>query len=223
MFKRCATCNKLMIINHNKYSDNYYCGLCLEKKKAEDEEERKRKQAEDLRRKQERARIKDEIANRKLKEELEREEKERQAKKSKKKESKKPKETEPNQTDKKSAPKPYRPRSFDQQTIDSYSRLLYIEADVKHIKVIDWRDGKKKLMLNKNREIRRTHAGGFSAEKFQRFVDAKKQKTFEWIVEELEKPGILRPPYDKIKVESRDEDLKKEIQDHVGRYLQDDQ
>lgn len=214
MFRRCNRCNKLLFQKH-EYSDRFYCFDCLQIQKVEDAEERKSKEAEELKRKQERTRRKNEMADQKLKEELKREAQTKQKKEAKHETVRKPDQKADEVETRKTKPRPYRPKLFDQDTIDSFSRLLYIEADVKHIKVIDWLDGKKQTKLNKEREIRRTHAGGFSAEKFQRFIDAKKKNTFDWIVEELEKPGILRPPYDKIKVESRDEGLRKAISEYL--------
>lgn len=85
---------------------------------------------------------------------------------------------------------------------DSYDTLLYVYADVKRIKAIEWRRGKKKVLLNKEREIRRTHKGGWSQEKFQRFVDFQKKQAPNWIEENLLKKGVLRPPYEKIVIDS---------------------
>ena len=95
-----------------------------------------------------------------------------------------------------------------EQMIDFYDPLLYIRVTVKRIKAIEWRSKKKKILLNKEREIRHTHKGGWSQEKFQRFVDSQKKKAPEWIEQNLTKEGVLRPHYEKIIIESDDEELK---------------
>ena len=73
-------------------------------------------------------------------------------------------------------PKQKKPRGLNsekqiKQMSNEYDTLLYIHVTVKRIKAIEWRYGKKKILLNKEREIRHTHKGGFSQEKFQKFVD----------------------------------------------------
>ena len=94
--------------------------------------------------------------------------------------------------------------------------ILYIKATVKQIKLIEWRQGKKKILLNKEREIRHTHKGGWSQEKFQRFVESQKSKATSWFSENLQKKGVLRPPYDKIIIDSKKytEELKKITKDY---------
>jgi len=87
---------------------------------------------------------------------------------------------------------------------------------VKRVYVLEWLRGKKRVVLNEEREIRRTHAGGFSAEKFQKFVDAKKKKTFEWASDLLERPGVLREKYDKVMVVSNDEELKDAVEEFLS-------
>jgi hypothetical protein len=88
-----------------------------------------------------------------------------------------------------------------QQMSYIYDPLLYVHVTVKRIKVIEWRKTKKKILLNKEREIRHTHKGGFSQEKFQSFVDSQKKKAPEWIEQNLVKKGVLRFPYAKIVIE----------------------
>jgi len=88
---------------------------------------------------------------------------------------------------------------------------LVIKAGVKNLLVEDYVNGKKRIALNKEREIRRTKAGGFAQSKYQKHVDVMKDKTLEWIQNNLLKPGVLRPPYDEIEVICEDEALKKGI------------
>ena len=108
---------------------------------------------------------------------------------------------------------------FDKDTIQKYENLLYIEADIKRILAIEWVNGKKRIVLNSEREIRRTKAGGFSAEKFQKYVDSKKKNTIEWFTELLNKEGVLKPKYDKIKIISKKDELKKELEIYLDKYL----
>lgn len=94
-----------------------------------------------------------------------------------------------------------------QQMSQLYDPLLYVNVTVKRIKAIEWRNTKKKVLLNKEREIRHTHKGGWSQEKFQRFVDAQKKKAPYWIEDVLSRKGVLRPPYQKIIIEGNDQNL----------------
>ncbi|MCK4492187.1 MAG: hypothetical protein KAU03_06160 [Candidatus Altiarchaeales archaeon] len=88
---------------------------------------------------------------------------------------------------------------------------LVIKVDVKRLRVEDYVNGKKRVCLNKEREIRRTKAGGFAQNKYQRHVDMMKSKTLDWVQSNLLKPGVLRPPYDEIDIVCKDETLKKGI------------
>lgn len=90
-------------------------------------------------------------------------------------------------------------------------KVLYVFADVKHVRAIEWLHGKKRVLLNREREIRRTHKGGYSQEKFQKFVDMKKRKTAQWVEEHLLQPGVLRKPYDKIFIDTSNEDIEEAI------------
>jgi len=100
-----------------------------------------------------------------------------------------------------------------QKLADSYDVLLYVHLTVKRLKAIEWRKGKKKVILNKEREIRRTHKGGWSQEKFQKFVDFQKKHALDWINGILVREGVLRPPYDEIFIESDDDNLKKGVEE----------
>lgn len=80
---------------------------------------------------------------------------------------------------------------------------LVIKADVKNLLVEDYVNGKKRVALNKEREIRRTRAGGFAQSKYQKHVNVMKDKTLEWIQNNLSKPRVLRPPYDEIESSAR--------------------
>ncbi len=181
-----------------------YCEDC---KQVIAEEERQRKIAK-KRRDQEKARIRNRIADEKLREELKKPKKSKPKRTEKTEKTEKKTEKTEKKTEKKISKKSKGPTNED---IAMYPRLLYLEVSVNRIKAIEWIDGKKRQAVNKKREVRRTHAGGFSAEKFQRFVDQKKKKTFEWIADVLTRPGVLKPYYDKIIIESQDEDLKSAV------------
>ena len=209
MIKKCHTCNKILFLKYVKYNDNFYCNLCLNLRKEYDLKQQKINELKILKEKQEKAKLKNKIADQKLKEKLEKEKlnpiKKKRYKKIEKKEFEKI-----NKSNKK-----IREEIFDKNTINKYSRLLYIKFDLKQILIIDFFEGKKKIMLNKKREVRKTHAGGFSAEKFQKFVDAKKNTTFDWIIEQISKPGIIRKPYDIIKIESKYDDIKNSLEKYI--------
>lgn len=89
--------------------------------------------------------------------------------------------------------------------------VLFIQATTKRLRAIEWRNSKKRIILSKEREIRRTHKGGFSQEKFQAFVDSQIAKTPDWVESNLKKPGVLRGPYDEVIIEA-DEKVREVIE-----------
>ena len=108
---------------------------------------------------------------------------------------------------------------FDKDTIHKHDTLLYIEAEVNRLIAVEWLQGKKRVVLNHKRELRRTRAGGFSAEKFQKFIDTKKKETVDWAIDLLNRPGVLRDKYDLIKVVSTKDNLKEELESYLEKYL----
>ncbi len=94
----------------------------------------------------------------------------------------------------------------------SNNTILFIGATTKRLRVIEWRKTKKRVILNKEREVRRTHKGGWSQEKFQHFVDSQKAKTADWIESNLTKSGVLRGPYDRVLIEVSEEKVRKRIE-----------
>jgi len=216
-----------MLFRFKLYNQDYYCHKCLEIVKRKDiEEEKKRKLEEEKKKEKEKKKqienaiIKNKIADKKLREDLrnqklkEEEKRKMEEEKLRLKLIKREKKEETVEKVKKYSPK----FIFDGIEIAQNENLLYIKANVKKLLVLEWVKGKKRIVINKEREIRRTHAGGFSAEKFQKFVDFKKKKTFEWIDGNLEKPGILRTNYDMIKIEAKPEELKKELEKYLKKY-----
>lgn len=224
LIKKCALCSKWLLFNSIEYNALFYCKDCIMIQK-QNESEKKIRQEEQrkisMQKKQEKKKLNEMRADECLKQELALEKKTENEKLKKKKQkelleqtkltSKNADECKPQEKRFHSEKKIY----FSKEEIANNDRLLYICADIKRVLVIDWLKGKKKIMLNKNREIRRTHAGGFSAEKFQKFVDFKKKTAFDWIVSLLSKSGIIRKPYDLIRVESANQTLKKNIENFI--------
>jgi len=210
MFKSCYSCKKILLFKKKKFEDKFYCEKCLvlaiQQKQAEEDRLKLEKEKKTIER--------NKLADKNLKEEL-RIEAEKQ-KKTKKKKLKKPDKPIIVRPKVKPLPKIY----FTENEINENELLLYVEIDVKRVYVLEWLNSKKRVVLNKKREIRRTHAGGFSAEKFQKFVDAKKKKTFEWVLDLLERPGVLRERYDKTKVVSNDEELRSGVEGFLSRRCQ---
>jgi len=100
-----------------------------------------------------------------------------------------------------------------------FDKVLYVYADVKNLKVVEFINGRERIALNKEREIRRTHKGGFSQEKFQKFVDFKKKHTIDWVEDLLSRKGVLKLPYDKIVVDSHNLELMTNIQRFLDKGL----
>ncbi|MEA3515119.1 MAG: hypothetical protein U9R34_06575 [Nanoarchaeota archaeon] len=226
---KCLKCNKMLFFWQKHYFNNeVYCKSCrsliLNKEKREKEELKKKE--DEIYKNQEnarRAKLKNKLANEKLKIELQKErekkEKEKQLEKDEKKEHRpvtEIKKDESQQHNKKQSRLIY----FTKKEIEENDTLLFIYVNVKQIHAVEWLKGKKRVILNKKREVRRTHAGGFSAEKFQKFIDAKKQKTFEWVTDVLERQGVLKSSYDKIKISSQDDNLKRQLEEFLQKYLE---
>jgi hypothetical protein len=205
IFKKCIQCNKNLLFSKKKYLfEQIYCEKCYYNK-LETEERKKERKKEIILKKIEEKKNKNLLADLKLKEELKKEElkKYNQIKKLQ------PKKIQilTKKQDKKIDNYPKRKKQkkkdeIDLELIKKYNKLLYIKANIKNIKVIEYINGKRRISLNKIREIRRTHAGGFSQEKFQKFVEAKKNKTNEWIIELLLRPGVLKMPYELIIIDA---------------------
>ena len=224
---KCIKCNKMLFFWQKHYfKNNVYCKSCKDLNLIEEEREKEelRKKEDEIYKNQEkaeRARLKNKLANEKLKIELQKEkgekEKEKQLGKS---ETKKTIATVEKDGSQHQHKKQNKLIYFTKEEIEENDTLLFIFVTVKQIHAVEWFKGKKRVILNKKREVRRTHAGGFSAEKFQKFIDAKKQKTFEWVTDVLERQGVLRSSYDKIKISSQDDNLKKQLEEYLEKYLE---
>jgi len=215
-----------MFFKFKLYMDNYYCVKCVAIVQAEENKklEHEKQIAEKGKKLQlEKARIRNKIADKKLLEELESEKRKQQKKIQKKAEKlrlkQRKKAEEIDTTEEYPAKRPTHKIYFDKDTIHQHDTLLYVEAEVNRLIAVEWLHGKKRIVLNNKREVRRTRAGGFSAEKFQKFIDAKKKKTADWAIELLNRPGVLRDKYDLIKVVSTKDNLKEELESYLEKYL----
>ena len=88
-------------------------------------------------------------------------------------------------------------------------RLLYIFADAKRLRVIEFLDGKKKVLLNKEREVKKVKAGGMSKKRYRRKYGEVKKRTSEWHERQLRK--LEKRSYDKVKLICRNKEWKENI------------
>ena len=98
-----------------------------------------------------------------------------------------------------------------------YDSILFIKADTKRLKAIEYIDKKKKVILNKEREVRKVNAGGMAKKKYRRFYEQKIKKTGSWHLEQLEK--IQRERYDFLKLEVNDEKQKITIENFIKKKI----
>jgi len=226
IIKKCKRCNKLVFFRFKLYMDNYYCAKCVAIVQARDIEEENKKLeqiAEEEKKLQlEKARIRNKIADKKLLEELEIEKRKQQQKIQKKAEKlrlkQQKKSREVSTTEVYKAKRQTHQLYFDKDAIQQHDTLLYIEVEVNRLMAVEWLHGKKRVVLNNKRELRRTRAGGFSAEKFQKFIDTKKKETADWAIELLNRPGVLKNKYDLIKVVSTKDKIKEELESYLEKY-----
>jgi len=93
---------------------------------------------------------------------------------------------------------------FTKEELNQHKKLLYVYLDTKRVKAVEIINGKVRIILNKEREVRLTKAGGYSQSKFRRHVKWMKSVTLEWQTEQFGKDGLFHPPYDLIKLECQD-------------------
>ena len=218
---RCAS--RKYFSNYTLVDDKKMCDSCSSEYQNEQAQKKQTIEQTQKEKKQQRRKENEERANQSLKEQLENEKKLKEHKQKKATEIKQKKDH--NEDDDDPLPddfdsKPIR-ISLEDEAISlskKYHKVLYVFVDMKHIKVHEWIDGKKRVILNKIRELRRTHKGGYSQEKFQRFIDMKKKKTPEWIEEHLIERGVLRGPYDQVIVEASDARLENAVNDVLKKY-----
>jgi DNA-directed RNA polymerase subunit RPC12/RpoP len=219
LITKCFRCSKkLFFFSKKKKEDsNTFCPTCHKQILEEKEKQRQKRIQKSKEKKKIQKIINSQKADQKLREELEN--------LNNKPENKTQPQTKEKLKPKKKA-KPITSQKLKKKTelvtksdIENNVNLLFIKADVKQLQVIEWINQKKRIAVNKSREVRRTHAGGFSAEKFQKFVDFKKNTTSDWITNILQRPGILKENYDKIIYDIEDENLKKEIKTFLENYF----
>lgn len=208
MIKRCSGCSKILLFQKKYYvEDKTLCDNCyVAYEKSEAEAKEKRVEAGKQRR-AERKKARRAEAEKRIAAELKELDSERKKSGVHEAEERAEAKVEVEPVKKRPVSKKIEPLvSFDE--IKTNESVLLVECDVKRVRATEWIKGKKRIALNKEREIRHTHKGGWSQEKFQRFVDAKKRKTFEWIVDVLERPGVLKPEYELVRVVCKDGELK---------------
>ena len=93
---------------------------------------------------------------------------------------------------------------FSKKEIKLQDSLLYVKVDTKRLNVIEYDKGKKKVLLNKEREVRKTNAGGMAKKKYRRHYGALIKATRKWHQENFNKIN-LKNSYDKIKIDGRDD------------------
>jgi len=226
IIKKCKRCSKLLFFKSKLHMDNYYCLKCFPIAQSIEEENKKLEHEKLMAEKKlqiKKARIRNKIADKKLLEELEREKIKQQQKIQKKAEKlrlkQQNKSREKDTTEEYQMKRPIHKLYYDKNTIHQHDVLLYVEADVNKLIVVEWLHGKRRVVLNNKREVRRTRAGGFSAEKFQKFIDKKKKETIDWAIDLLNRPGVLKNNYDIIKVVSTKDNLKEKLESYLEQYL----
>jgi len=90
-----------------------------------------------------------------------------------------------------------------------YSSILFVKADTKRLKAIEYVNGKKKILLKKEREVRKANAGGMAKKKYRRHYEAVVKRTGAWHLEQLEK--IQKEKYDYLKLEVDNEKQRETI------------
>src|SRR3989344_3491847 len=78
-------------------------------------------------------------------------------------------------------------KEFSKEEIEDYDSLLYIKADTRRLKAVEVIKGKRKLILNKERVVKKTNAGGMAKKKFRRHYEHVIKYTGSWHLEQLEK------------------------------------
>lgn len=211
-----------MFFTFKLYRDNYYCPKCAAVVQAEENKKLEHEKQIAKKIQLEKARIRNKIADKRLLEELEGE-KRKQLKKAEKK-AEKLRLKQRKEAREINIPEVYRAKRqthklyFDKDTIHQHDTLLYIEVEVNRLTAVEWLHGKKRVVLNHKRELRRTRAGGFSAEKFQKFIDTKKKETVDWAIDLLDRSGVLRNKYDLIKVVSTKDNIKERLESYLEKH-----
>jgi predicted ribosome quality control (RQC) complex YloA/Tae2 family protein len=97
-----------------------------------------------------------------------------------------------------------------------YDSILFVKADTKRLKVIEYTN-KKKVLLNKEREVRKVNAGGMAKKKYRRHYQHVKERTNTWFLENLEKLNDKK--YDFLKLDIENEKNKQTILNFLKRRI----
>lgn len=98
---------------------------------------------------------------------------------------------------------------FSREEVNDYDNLLYVEADTRRLKAVEVIKGKRKIILNKERVVKKTNAGGMAKKKFRRHYEHVIKYTGNWHLEQLEK--LPREKYDFLKLKIENEKQKETI------------
>ncbi|MBS3156731.1 DUF814 domain-containing protein [Candidatus Woesearchaeota archaeon] len=108
-------------------------------------------------------------------------------------------------------------KEFSKEEIEDYDSLLYIKADTRRLKAVEVIKGKRKLILNKERVVKKTNAGGMAKKKFRRHYEHVIKYTGSWHLEQLEK--LPREKYDFLKLEVENEKQKETIFNFIKKKI----
>ncbi|MAG52671.1 MAG: hypothetical protein CMH62_01775 [Nanoarchaeota archaeon] len=108
-------------------------------------------------------------------------------------------------------------REFSKEQINDYDNLIYIKADTKRLKAIEVVKGKRKIILNKERVVKKTNAGGMAKKKYRRHYEHVKKRTGNWHLEQLEK--LPRDKYDFLKLDVVNEKQKETIFNFIKKKI----
>ena len=97
-----------------------------------------------------------------------------------------------------------------------YDSILFVKADTKRLKVIEYTN-KKKVLLNKEREVRKVNAGGMAKKKYRRHFEHVVKRTGTWLLENLEK--LPDKKYDYLKLNIENEKPKQVILNFLKRRI----
>ena len=108
-------------------------------------------------------------------------------------------------------------KEFSKEQIEDYDNLLYIEADTRRLKAIEIIKGKRKVVLNKERIVKKANAGGMAKKKFRRHYEHVIKYTGNWHLEQLEK--LPREKYDFLKLEVGNGKQKETIFNYIKKKI----
>lgn len=108
-------------------------------------------------------------------------------------------------------------KEFSKKQVEDYDSLLYIKADTKRLKAVEVIKGKRKIILNKERVVKKTNAGGMAKKKFRRHYEHVIKYTGNWHLEQLEK--LPREKYDFLKLEVDNEKQKETIFNFIKKKI----